>query len=52
MREAERDPWLQQKLAVRRWDDLAKDPEMKTQPLSHYREMAVNSLIGEQGRVN
>lgn len=44
VREAEKDPWLAQKLAVRKWDDMAKDPELKTQPLSHYRGMAVESL--------
>lgn len=48
VREAEKDPWLQQKLAVRKWDDMAKDPELKTQPLSHYRQMAVDSLIAEK----
>lgn len=45
MREAEKDPFLQDKLMVRRWDDLAKDPEMQTLPLSHYESMAVNSLL-------
>lgn len=44
VREAEEDPWLQQKLAVRKWDDMAKDPDLKTQPLSYYRGMAVESL--------
>ena len=33
------------KLAVRRWDDLAKEPGMKTYPLKHYKDMAVESLI-------
>jgi hypothetical protein len=30
---------------VRRWDDLAKDPDAVTLPLSHYKDMAVNSLM-------
>lgn len=46
MREAEKDPYLQDKLKVRRWDDLAKDPEMETLPLEHYQDMAVRSLVG------
>lgn len=51
VREAEQDPWLQQKLAVRRWDDLAKDPDLKTQPLNYYHDMAVDSLLTEQMRI-
>lgn len=52
VREAEKDPWLQQKLAVRKWDDMAKDPELKTQPLNYYREMAVESLRAEKTRIS
>ncbi|KPI43529.1 uncharacterized protein AB675_6878 [Cyphellophora attinorum] len=44
-REAEKDPYLQDKLMVRRWDDLAKDPDAVTLPLSYYEDMAVNSLM-------
>lgn len=44
---AEQDPLLQEKLAVRRWDDLAKDPSMKCPPLSDYEEMTVASLLGQ-----
>lgn len=43
--EAQKDPWLAQKLQVRRWDDLAKDPSLKTASLDHYHAMAVESLI-------
>lgn len=45
VKEAQKDPWLENKLAVRRWDDQAKDPNMKTPPLSHFEEMTVRSLI-------
>jgi phosphonoacetate hydrolase len=47
MREAEKDPYLEDKLMVRRWDDLAKDPNMKTLPLNHYEGMAARHLIGQ-----
>ena len=40
----EKDPFLQSKLAVRRWDDLAKEPAMETYPLDHYKDMAVKNL--------
>jgi phosphonoacetate hydrolase len=42
---AQEDPLLNEKLAVRRWDDLAKDPELQTPPLDSYEQMAVNSLV-------
>ncbi|KAK3636537.1 hypothetical protein LTR56_014163 [Elasticomyces elasticus] len=42
---AQQDPLLEAKLAVRRWDDQAKDPEMYTPPLSSFGEMAVQSLL-------
>lgn len=43
---AQADPLLEAKLAVRRWDDQAKVPNVQTPPLSAYEEMAVRSLIG------
>lgn len=45
MAEAQKDPWLDSKLAVRRWDDLAKDPDMTTPPLGYFTDMAVRSLL-------
>lgn len=48
VREAQKDPLLGAKLAVRRWDDLAKEPNMETLPLEYYERMAVKSLLGEQ----
>ncbi|EMC93347.1 hypothetical protein BAUCODRAFT_37034 [Baudoinia panamericana UAMH 10762] len=45
---AQQDPLLEDKLAVRRWDDLAKDRTMQTPPLSAFEEMAVHSLIRAQ----
>jgi hypothetical protein len=46
VKKAEEDPWLKQKLAVRRWDDLAKDPNLKVEPLPFYEDMAIKSLLG------
>lgn len=45
--EAQKDPWLQAKLAVRRWDDLAKDPNCVVSPLEAYEEIAYHCLLGE-----
>lgn len=45
---AQQDPLLEAKLSVRRWDDLAKDPEMKTPDLASFEEMAVQSLMRSQ----
>lgn len=45
VREAQRDPWLEQKLAVRKWDDMAKEVGLKMAPLEHYRDMAMKSLL-------
>lgn len=42
---AQKDPLLQEKLNVRRWDDLAKDPDMEVDPLSSYEDIAVKSLL-------
>ncbi|KAF2774468.1 hypothetical protein EJ03DRAFT_370536 [Teratosphaeria nubilosa] len=41
---AQQDPWLESKLAVRRWDDQAKDPNLRTPSLWSFRDMAVESL--------
>ncbi|KAL3476036.1 alkaline-phosphatase-like protein [Aspergillus californicus] len=45
VREAQEDPWLQAKLQVRRWDDQAKVPDIKTAPLSAYEELAIRCLL-------
>ncbi|KAK4499298.1 hypothetical protein PRZ48_009811 [Zasmidium cellare] len=45
IKEAQKDPWLENKLAVRRWDDLAKDPNLKTPELQSFAPMATKSLI-------
>ena len=47
VKDAQKDPWLEQKLAVRRWDDLAKVPNMEVKPLSHYEDMTINSLLSK-----
>ncbi|EXJ75416.1 uncharacterized protein A1O5_02112 [Cladophialophora psammophila CBS 110553] len=43
--EAQKDPLLEAKLAVRRWDDMAKVPNMVTLPLEYYERMATKSLL-------
>ena len=45
IKKAQEDPWLEAKLQVRRWDDQAKVPDMKTAPLSAYEELAVRCLL-------
>jgi predicted HD phosphohydrolase len=45
VKEAQKDPLLEQKLAVRRWDDLAKVPGAKVPGLDAYEEMAVKCLL-------
>lgn len=45
--EAEKDPWLQDKLAVRRFDDLAKEPGLKVAGLETYKKLAVQHLLRE-----
>lgn len=49
VKEAQQDPFLQSKLAVRRWDDAAKIPNMKTRDLGFYEPMAVRNLCRERG---
>ena len=51
MREAEKDPWLENKLAVRRWDDRAKDPEIETPPPSHFEDMTIRSLVNSRSQI-
>ncbi|OAL24449.1 phosphonoacetate hydrolase [Fonsecaea nubica] len=46
--EAQKDPLLQAKLAVRRWDDMAKVPKMATLPLEYYERMATKSLLASR----
>lgn len=36
LRAFEQNPWLQDALRLRRWDDEAKIPDLQTPPLSHY----------------
>lgn len=44
--EARKDPFLEAKLAVRMWDDLAKDPTMKVPGLASYESIAISCLTG------
>jgi predicted HD phosphohydrolase len=46
IKEAQQDPLLEAKLAVRRWDDLAKVPDIVVPPLEDYQEMAYTCLLG------
>jgi predicted HD phosphohydrolase len=45
VKDAQKDPLLQQKLSVRRWDDLAKVPDKVVPGLDAYEEMAVQALL-------
>ncbi|ETI25651.1 phosphonoacetate hydrolase [Cladophialophora carrionii CBS 160.54] len=45
VRDAQKDPLLEAKLAVRRWDDMAKVPNIKTLPLEYYERMATMNLL-------
>lgn len=47
MLEAQKDPLLEAKLAVRRWDDQAKVPDLQTLPLEYYERMATKSLLSK-----
>ncbi|PKY07998.1 hypothetical protein P168DRAFT_300776 [Aspergillus campestris IBT 28561] len=49
--EARGDPWLGEKLDVRRWDDRAKDPEMEVPGLEEYVELAVRCLDESRAHV-
>jgi predicted HD phosphohydrolase len=46
VKEAQKDPLLDQKLAVRRWDDLAKVPDKQVPGLDAYEDMTVKCLVG------
>jgi hypothetical protein len=37
---------LNAKISVRRWDDLAKNPDLKVPPLEAYKELAYQCLLG------
>ncbi|RLL96986.1 hypothetical protein CFD26_101735 [Aspergillus turcosus] len=45
IKEAQNDPLLDAKLAVRRWDDQAKVPGITVPPLEHYQELAYECLL-------
>ncbi|KAL1884435.1 hypothetical protein Plec18167_002023 [Paecilomyces lecythidis] len=45
VKDAQQDPLLQQKLAIRRWDDQAKVPNLEVPPLSPYYDTAVKCLL-------
>ncbi|KAF2164023.1 hypothetical protein M409DRAFT_68240 [Zasmidium cellare ATCC 36951] len=48
---AQQDPWLENKLAVRRWDDLAKNPKLKTPELQSFAASATKSLIQSRSQI-
>ncbi|KAJ5748741.1 uncharacterized protein N7511_010437 [Penicillium nucicola] len=50
VRKAQEDPLLAAKLAVRRWDDLAKVPECVVPPLQAYEEMAFECLLESRSK--
>ncbi|ANK80913.1 MAG: hypothetical protein TEF_08980 [Rhizobiales bacterium NRL2] len=39
-------PFAQEAVKLRRWDDLAKDPTMRTPPIQHFRQYVEASLAG------
>ncbi len=41
----QKDPLLEEKLSLRRWDDLAKNPALVVPDISAYEDMAVESLL-------
>ena len=43
---------FQDAVSLRRWDDLAKDPERQTPPLKHYTEYLIASLTPEARNAN
>ncbi|KKK12541.1 hypothetical protein AOCH_000056 [Aspergillus ochraceoroseus] len=45
IKEAQADRLLDAKLAVRRWDDQAKDPNFTAPPLEEYRQLAYECLL-------
>lgn len=47
---AEQDPWLQDKLNVRKWDDLAKNPEIKAPAIDTYVDIAVKNIIDNKSK--
>ncbi|OGE58013.1 hypothetical protein PENARI_c001G08809 [Penicillium arizonense] len=49
-RKAQEDPLLEAKLAVRRWDDLAKVPKCVVPPLEAYEEMAFQCLLESRSK--
>jgi predicted HD phosphohydrolase len=46
--EFEANPWYRDALALRRWDDLAKVPDMAVPDLAHYRARIAIVLRGRQ----
>ncbi|KAF9892877.1 hypothetical protein FE257_000466 [Aspergillus nanangensis] len=49
--EARKDPWLEAKLAVRRWDDKAKVPNMEVPNLASYEDLAIEYLASSRSRI-
>lgn len=51
VKQYEAEPFYKQSLVVRKWDDLAKDPERQTPPLAHYllilREVLTTPMAAE-----
>ena len=47
IRAFEKDPFFNEALQLRTWDDHAKNPEMKTPPLKHYLPLFQVALVSE-----
>ncbi|KAJ5610738.1 Alkaline phosphatase-like alpha/beta/alpha [Penicillium lagena] len=50
VQEAQKDPLLEAKLAVRRWDDQAKVPNIVVPPLEAYGELAYDCLLDSRAK--
>lgn len=42
---ASQNPFINDMVALRKWDDLAKDPSIQAPELSNYIDMAVNNIM-------
>lgn len=42
---AKQDPFINDKVALRKWDDLAKDPDVQAPTLDNYLDMAVKNIL-------
>jgi predicted HD phosphohydrolase len=51
VKQAQQDPWLKEKLQIRQWDDLAKDPNIQAPEITNYVDMAVRNVLETKGNL-